>query len=151
MKYNFLIITSSYPAISKESFEGGCVESFAEALSHLGHNVIVLTQCVGKNYYKDSEYFKINRFKWYNDAKPLSTLRISRDVGKIYSYFAQGISEARKIARKNKIDFTICAWALPAGVLGLYLQKRYAIPYVIWALGSDIWQHASLFLWFDPA
>ncbi len=146
MKYNFLIVTSSYPAISGDSFEGACVEVFAQALVHLGNDVTILTQCVKRNYYKDSPSLKVRRFKWSNHVKPLSTLKAGRDIGKIYLYFFKGLREAEKIIRENKIDIIICAWALPSGLFGLYLKKRYAIPYVVWALGSDIWSYSNSYI-----
>jgi glycosyltransferase involved in cell wall biosynthesis len=76
-------------------------------------------------------------------VKPLSTLRIKRDFGKICLYFFKGLRDASQIIKENRIDFTICAWALPSGLFGLYLKKRYGIPYIIWSLGSDIWSHSS--------
>lgn len=75
--------------------------------------------------------------------KPLSTLRIKRDFGKICLYFFKGLRDASQIIKENRIDFTICAWALPSGLFGLYLKKRYGIPYIIWSLGSDIWSHSA--------
>jgi glycosyltransferase involved in cell wall biosynthesis len=143
MKYNFLIITSSYPAISGESFEGACIEVFAQALARQGHHVIILTQCVRKNYYKDSDDLVVRRFQWGKHVKPLSTFRIKSDFGKIFLYFSNGLNAASKIVRENKVDFTLCAWALPSGLFGLFLKKRYGIPYVIWALGSDIWSYST--------
>ncbi len=143
MKYNFLIITSSYPTISGESFEGACVEVFAQALSQLGHNVTIFTQCVRKNYYKDSEHLSLRRFQWSRHVKPLSTLKLSHDFGKIYLYFSKGLHEVNNIIKEQKFDLAICAWAIPSGLFGLYLKKRYGIPYAIWALGSDIWNHST--------
>ena len=143
MIYNFLIITSSYPAISGESFEGACIEAFAEALARLGHHVTVLTQCMRADRYQDSPHLKVQRFQWSKRVKPLSTLSIKHDVGKICLYFSKGLSAAAEIARDQNIDLVICAWALPAGVFGLYLKRRFGIPYVVWSLGSDIWSYSS--------
>jgi hypothetical protein len=120
MSYNFLIITSSYPAITGESFEGACVEDFAEALARLGHQATVLTQCMKADYYQDSPHLKIHRFQWSRQVKPLSTLSIKHDFGKICLYFTKGLSAATQIAKHQHIDLVICAWALPAGVFGLY-------------------------------
>ena len=146
MSYNFLIVTSSFPAITGENFEGVCVEVFAETLVRLGHHVTILTHCVQKHYYKDSPLLKVNRFYWAKQVKPMSMLSIRHDFGKIGLYFANGLKEASKIARDHNIDFVICAWALPSGLLGLYLKQRYGIPYVIWSLGSDIWSYASFWV-----
>ncbi len=146
MKYNILIITSSYPAISGESFEGACVETLAQELALCGNNVAVLTHCVRKAYYKDSIYLSVQRFQWSKVVKPLSTLRIVGDSGKICLYFFNGFAEVQKVVKQNRIDFVICAWAIPSGIFGLYLKKRFDIPYVIWALGSDIWNYSNGFV-----
>src|SRR5688500_17509071 len=143
MKYNFLIITSSYPAISGDSFEGACIEVFAQALAHLGHNVIILTQCTRRSYYNDANELIMKRFQWSKQVKPISTLRQKYDFEKIYLYFSKGLNMSIRIIRENKIDFTLCAWALPSGLFGIYLKKRYGIPYMIWALGSDIWSYST--------
>jgi glycosyltransferase involved in cell wall biosynthesis len=143
MKYNFLILTSSYPTISGDSFEGACVEVFSQALAHLGHHVIILTQCMRKYYYKDADGLIVKRFPWSKQVKPLSTLRLTNDFGKIYHYFSRGLNMAIRIIRENQIDFIVCAWTLPSGLFGLYLRKRYGVPYIVWALGSDIWSYST--------
>ncbi len=140
---NILIISSSYPSISEESFEGACVEVFARELARLGNHVTILTQCTNKSYYKDSPYLSVRRFQWSDSAKPLSTLSLTSDFGNICRYFYNGLRQAEKIIKENHIHLTICAWAVPSGLFGLYLKQRFNIPYTIWALGSDIWSYSK--------
>lgn len=139
---HILILTSSYPAIYQEAFEGSFVEACAEALSQSGHRVYVVTQCTGASTYVDAPGVVVRRFPWRGRNKPLSTLSLAKDAGKVCSYFLRGRQELRRLVECVPVDVTICAWALPTGLFGWYLKQRYGIPYVTWSLGSDIWTYA---------
>jgi glycosyltransferase involved in cell wall biosynthesis len=139
---HILILTSSYPALYQEAFEGSFVEAFAEALSQSGQRVYVVTQCTGASTYVDAPGVVVRRFLWRGKDKPLSTLSLAKDAGKICSYFLRGWQELRRLVKSIPIDVTICAWTLPTGLFGWYLKQHYGIPYITWSLGSDIWQYA---------
>jgi glycosyltransferase involved in cell wall biosynthesis len=143
---HILILTSSYPAIYQEAFEGSFVEAFAEALSQSGHRVYVVTQCTGAPTYVDAPGIVVRRFPWCGKGTPLSILSLGQDAGKVCSYFLRGWQALRRLVTSVPIDVTICAWTLPTGLFGWYLQQGYGIPYVTWSLGSDIWKydHQSL-------
>jgi glycosyltransferase involved in cell wall biosynthesis len=136
------ILTSSYPAIYKEAFEGSFVEAFAENLSQSGHHVYVVTQCTGAAAYVDAPGIVVQRFPWRGKDKSLSTLSLAKDAGKVCSYFLRGLQELRRLVKSVPVDVTICVWTLPTGLFGWYLKQHYGIPYVTWSLGSDIWKYA---------
>ncbi len=137
-----LIITSSYPALYRESFEGAFIEALAEALTLEGCRVHIVTQCTGASAYNDPPDVRVHRFPWLGAGRPLSGLTLSRDTGKIFSYFWTGYDQLNRLAMTEPIDVTLCAWTLPSGLFGWHLKRRYGIPYLTWSLGSDIWKYA---------
>jgi glycosyltransferase involved in cell wall biosynthesis len=139
---HILIITSSYPAVYGESFEGACIEAFAEALVQHGCRVDILTQCTGAPLYQDAPGITVHRFPWRGVARPLAGLSLWRDPGQILSYFRSGSRTLRQLVSPRAIDVTLCAWTLPSGLFGWYLKRRCGIPYLTWSLGSDIWRYA---------
>lgn len=139
---HILIITSSYPAVYGESFEGACIEAFAEALVQHGCRVDIVTQCTGAPLYQDAPGIAIHRFPWSGVARPLAGLSLWRDTGQILSYFRSGCRALHQLVSSCAIDVTLCAWTLPSGLFGWYLKRRYGIPYLTWSLGSDIWKYA---------
>ena len=139
---HILIITSSYPAVYGESFEGACIEAFAEALVQHGCRVDIVTQCTGAPLYQDAPGITIHRFPWSGVARPLAGLSLWRDTGQILSYFRSGCRALHQLVSSCAIDVTLCAWTLPSGLFGWYLKRRYGIPYMTWSLGSDTWKYA---------
>jgi hypothetical protein len=82
---HILIITSSYPAVYGESFEGAFIEALAEALVQHGCRVDILTQGTGAPLYQDAPGITVHRFPWSGRARPLAGLSWWQDTGQIGS------------------------------------------------------------------
>jgi glycosyltransferase involved in cell wall biosynthesis len=137
-----LIISSSYPALYRESFAGAFIEALAEALVQQGCRVHIVTQCTGAAVYRNPPEIAVHRFAWRGRSKPLASLSLGRDAISMLSYYRSGCSALHQLVTSVSIDVTLCAWTLPSGLFGWYLKRRHGIPYLTWSLGSDIWQYA---------
>jgi len=137
-----LIITSSYPALYRESFAGAFIEALAEALVQQGCRVYIVTQCTGAVVYRDPPGIAVHRFAWSGRSKPLANLSLGKDAINMFSYFRSGCRVLHQLVTSVSIDVTLCAWTLPSGLFGWYLKRRHGIPYLTWSLGSDIWKYA---------
>lgn len=143
-KKNILLITSSYPNVNLSENSGGgvFVKHFASELCKHA-NVIVLTQQTIKGEATCARQSGINvvKFLWRGGGKPLSTLKLPRDVFLIASVMIKGFIASLKIGRQIKIDHTLAVWAIPSGIWALSLKLVFGIPYSTWSLGSDIWSY----------
>jgi glycosyltransferase involved in cell wall biosynthesis len=58
----------------------------------------------------------------------------------IFLFFIQGAINTVAINKEHAVERTLCMWAVPSGIFGLFGKLKGDIPYDIWALGSDIWK-----------
>lgn len=147
-KPRILLITSSYPMSENDAkaAAGLFVKDFAHELSKK-MNVSVITQMTVRQRLNRSTQFdsgiEVIRFSWAGVNRPLSTLRFSKDLHLILSVILKGIWTSLKIMRTKKIDVILALWAIPSGLWALVPKWIYKTPYVVWCLGSDIWDYGS--------
>ena len=135
-----LLISTSFP-INEDGSEaaGSFVKDFVVTLSEQGHDVAVVAPIIGEqSYYKKEgiDYF------WFSVPKlPLSLLSPKKPQNwlPIITTLQQGKKAVDKAVNSFHPDHIFALWALPSGHWARYANKRYGIPYSIWALGSDIW------------
>ena len=140
-----LILSSSYPSSDTDGRAAGgfFIKDFVERLSE-SHNIKVITQYTGdgSKITKEKRY-SVVRFPWPGQERPLSTLRLPKDIFAILSVMIAGITESIRQVRIQKVDHVIAMWAIPGGVWALALKKIYKIPYTVWCLGADIWNYQN--------
>ena len=145
---HILLLTSSYPMSENDAkaAAGLFVKDFAHELSKK-MNVSVITQMTVRQRLNRSTQFdsgiEVIRFSWAGVDRPLSTLRFSKDLHLILSVILKGIWTSLKIMRTKKIDVILALWAIPSGLWALVLKWTFKTPYVVWCLGSDIWDYGS--------
>jgi glycosyltransferase involved in cell wall biosynthesis len=61
----------------------------------------------------------------------------------MFSVILGGIWASFRFSRKNKLDVVLALWAIPSGIWAIILKWLHGIPYVVWCLGSDIWDYGS--------
>ena len=142
-RMNIQIITSSYPAYPDDptGTAGLFVRQFAIELAKLDHKVIV-QPTARKNAYEPDEGLTIVPTPWLGGDQELASMNFlsPKNWWVFLLYFIKGIQNTLQINRKYQIERTLCAWAVPSGVLGLAGKLRGDVPYDVWALGSDIWK-----------
>jgi len=145
---HIVLLTSSYPKSTNDAkaSAGLFVKDFAHELSKKV-KVTVISQMTeetdsGRATQVDSG-IEVIRFPWAGMGRPLSTLCFPKDVHLIFSVLMGGIWTSLKFSRQNKVDVILALWAIPSGIWALLPKWLYGVPYVVWCLGSDIWDYGS--------
>lgn len=145
---NICICTSSFPANRSEVFHH-YLEDLLQVLQANGHQVTVLTQ----DKRAEKENFLPNTrvvwFPWRMVKKDVLAEVSFLDPGNILSLLSliyNGVRYSNKTASENKADLFICLWIVPSG-LYVWLKNIFfsKTPYVLWALGSDVYNNKDNF------
>jgi glycosyltransferase involved in cell wall biosynthesis len=135
---HLIVITTSFPEkATGEEAAGTFVADFVEELSH--HlRVTVIAPGVSASVSKEKNLC-VRRFSV--PFLPLSLLKPYNPLHwpKIAETLRNGWQELDKLLKEGPADFVFALWALPSGYWAYQANRRYGIPYGIWALGSDIW------------
>ena len=128
---NILIVSHEYPPIG-----GGGANAclyLAKNYAMLGHKVTVLTACFMKlPREEDIDNVRIVRVKGLRNKEDKSTFL------EMLSFLCSAWLRVGQIAKQEKFDVCQIFFGIPSGPIGLYLEKRYGIPYVIRFGGGDI-------------
>lgn len=135
------LFTTSFPSNADTVVNAGaCVKSFAEALTELGHEVVVLTPNKrGARHefaHKDTVFFR-----WLGSADSVSHIDMKNPLGllQLGSVVLLGSIAAAKLVRSFKPDHVLCFWVFPSGMWARVAKLFSGTHYSTWALGSDIW------------
>lgn len=136
---HILLITTSFPEqIPGSEAAGSFVEDFAEALSkHI--NVTVIAPGRSNLSEADNGNLTVRRFKV--PYLPLSLLKPYNPAHwpLIINTLNAGQREVERLINEEEVDYIMALWVLPSGYWARNIWKKHAIPYSVWALGSDIW------------
>lgn len=134
------ILTHNYPLKSGESKDAGkFIFSFAQELAKK-NKVFVLCP-----FYKgEKEAYKkipVTWFKWNGGKEKFGTWKLydPRTVFKFYRLIYNGRKAALSFVDRHNLDILLCFWNFPSGVFANHVKEKLGIPYVTWALGSDIY------------
>lgn len=134
-----LLLSTSYPEHGDGSEAAGAfVADVAEALSERMH-VRVLAPGRAPSIPSASASVPVWRFS--GTGQPLSLLSATRPVDwpAIASVLASMRRQARAASADGRVAHSLALWTLPSGWVAHGLWRKHAIPYSVWALGSDIW------------
>lgn len=139
-----LMVTTSYPMAANGSEAAGAfVADFAEAASR---HAPVRVVAPGAREAIEQGPGGIRVFRYAAPGRPLSLLSPSRpaDWPAIASTLASLGRQTLAAGADGSMGHTLALWALPSGWAARRLARRSAIPYSVWALGSDIWSLGKL-------
>lgn len=142
---NICILTSSFPSGPFAAQSAGVfVRDFALALAKNNNRVFVVTQALQHDSISDPE-LEVVRYNCLAKEKPLSILNPLNpvDIVKILSVMRQGKKALFRLLMKERIDFCLAMWTVPSGYFSYCAKRKHAIPYAVWALGSDIWKYGK--------
>lgn len=145
---NICINTSSFPANRHEIYHR-YLEDVINLLHKEGYVVTVLTQ----NTRADKNAFIPNvRVVWFpwkvSEKNVLSEISLKKikNIFSAISLVVNGVRFSKKVVAENKIELFICLWIIPSGLYvclkNIFFKKT---PYVLWALGSDIYNYKDNF------
>jgi glycosyltransferase involved in cell wall biosynthesis len=140
---NICIITSSFPSRPDDIVQAPFLVNFIEGLKKRGHQVFVFTQDRKGEKEEFLEDVKVKWFHWIKSKKPLVQLNpvYPLDFFRILSLFHNGKKALLPFLKQNKINVCLALWVLPSGYFANYAYRQAAVPYSVWALGSDIYQY----------
>lgn len=134
---NICVLASSYPAHALD-LAGPFVPHLVRALERRGHRVVVLTQA--KPAPRDAAGLDVRWFDWWGSGRPLVQLRPWRpgDALALASWLRGAAAAIGDVRAHQRIDVCLALMALPAGLVAWWARQRLGLPYVVWALGSDV-------------
>lgn len=126
-----LIVSHEYPPIGG----GGANACYFLSREYVknGHEVVILTSA-----YRDLpgneivDGVRVIRVRAFRKQEAKSTLV------EMLSYLISAFMKAGSLAKKESFDICQVFFGIPSGPVGLWLKKRYGIPYVIRLGGGDI-------------
>lgn len=139
------LLTHNYPQNSKDRKDAGIfLYDFASELSKKAEVFIFCPNFEGEK----EKYTKVpvTWFPWKGGKEKFGNWspKNPKSILQFINLMSEGKKAGLEFAKKNKIDFCLAAWALPAGVFAQEVKKKLGIPYATWSLGSDINQYAKL-------
>jgi glycosyltransferase involved in cell wall biosynthesis len=135
------LFTTSFPSNADTVVNAGaCVKDFAEVLTELGHEVVVLTPNKRGARHEFSHRETVF-FPWLGSADSVSHIDMKSPVGllQLASVVALGSLAATRLVRRFRPDHVLCFWVFPSGMWARVAEVFSGTPYSTWALGSDIW------------
>ena len=126
-----MFVNYEYPPIG-----GGAAtatQEIARAMLKLGHQITVVTsRTPSLKGYIVEESVHIHRLRGLRIRKDRSNLL------EMFIFLCSAYTSVVRIAKRNTIDATICFFSMPVGPIGLLLQQRLGVPYLVSLRGGDV-------------
>jgi len=137
---NILIVSNSFPS-STQDWVPQFGYYFARCLKEKGHNVTVVApeRFTGwvdegavevKRIPAQGVFLKDEGLNLSPPTKIPALLRMHNQANRILD----------ELITQNSFDSALAFWALPSGLWLRTSKRKHKIPFITWALGSDIWQ-----------
>jgi len=126
-----LLVNYEYPPLG-----GGAANAtwfMAKALVGLGHQPTVLTSA-----FQSLPCYCIDEGVRVYRTKALRRARDRSNPPEMASFLATALLRALHIAKAQGIEGVITFFTIPSGPVGLYLNRRLALPYVVSLRGGDV-------------
>jgi glycosyltransferase involved in cell wall biosynthesis len=147
---NILILTSTFPANRDDIMQHPFQMDFIDLLKKSNHNITILTHAKCDIHEKIREDLDIVWFPWLRVQGRLAEIDFFKagNIWALLSLIYNGVKHTRKVIDQKRIDLVICLWILPSGLYIYFnsLLRMVGVPYVLWALGSDINKYRHNFL-----
>jgi glycosyltransferase involved in cell wall biosynthesis len=135
---HLLLITTSYPDESEGAAAAGTfVQDFAQALS----TTMAVTVIAPGETARVTREQDVGVRRFAVPRQPLSLLSPANPAHwpAIVATLRAGGQAVRQACAAAPMAHIFALWTLPSGYWAMQAGRRVAIPYSIWALGSDIW------------
>ena len=137
MKNSILFLTNSYPD-SDSSYRAIFVKKMAHLLKQEGYKISIATPKIYSNslFYEEQNGIRVYRFPFFAGNKLLI------EYGRIpylrmILYYVTGFLLAMYVMLKNRCDLIHVHWAIPTGLIGVWVGKLRRKPVVVTIHGSD--------------
>ena len=142
-KLRILVLNQDFPPMgggaSPVSYE------LAKGYVKLGHSVDIVTMHFkGLPYHEKKEGMNIYRVKCLRSKKELT------HPWELLSFIFSAKKFLKNHLKTHKYDICHCHFIIPTGIIALWLKKKYNIPYIITAHGSDVLGYNKRFKYLYP-
>lgn len=128
---NILVVSHEYPPIGGGGANACCF--LTKEYAGAGHQVTIVTAS-----FSDLPVEENNNNMRIIRVKALRKKEDKSSFLEMFSYLCSAWYKIDKLVKKEKFDICQIFFGIPSGPIGLYLRKRYHIPYVIRFGGGDI-------------
>jgi glycosyltransferase involved in cell wall biosynthesis len=137
-KLSILFLTNAYPD-SESSYRGIFIEKLASLLQKDGYQISIVTPKIykGSHYFEEQNGIKIYRFPFFARNKLLIEYKRIPYLRMIL-YYTTGFFSTIYALSKNKSDVIHAHWAIPTGLIGVWVRSFLRKPLVITIHGSDL-------------
>jgi len=134
---NILFLTNAYPDFDS-SYRGIFVKKMATLLKDEGYSVVVVTPKVYKksHYSEEQGGIKVYRFPFFARDKLLIEYR-KIPYFRMVLYYISGFFVTLYAVLRNRCDLIHVHWAIPTGLIGVWVGRLLKRPIVVTIHGSD--------------
>lgn len=138
MMRSILLITNVYPDFDS-SYRGIFIKKMAVLLQQEGYDITVLTPKIYRKsrYFEDHQGIKIYRFPFFANNKLLIEYEKIPYLRMIL-YYVSGFFLTLYILFKHRCELIHIHWAIPTGLIGLWVSKILKQPFMVTLHGSDL-------------
>jgi glycosyltransferase involved in cell wall biosynthesis len=137
-KFSILFLTNAYPDFDS-SYRGIFIKKMAELLHNDGYEVSVVTPKIytKSRYYEQQKGIKIYRFPFLAKNKLLIEHKKIPYL-KMILYYTMGFFFTIYSIFKNKCNVIHAHWAIPTGLIGVWVGALLKKPLIVTIHGSDL-------------
>ncbi len=138
MKRSILFLTNAYPDF-ESSYRGIFIKKMAELLQGDGYEISVVTPKIykGSHYFEEQNGIKVYRFPFFARNKLLIEYKKIPYLRMIL-YYITGFFLTIYAVLKNKCDLIHAHWAIPTGLIGVWVGALLRKPLTVTIHGSDL-------------
>lgn len=135
---SILFLTNAYPDF-ESSYRGIFIKKMAELLHNDGYEVSVVTPKIytKSHYFEEQNGIKVYRFPFFARNKLLIEHKKIPYLGMIF-YFVTGYFLTIYAVFKNKCNVIHAHWAIPTGLIGVWVGTLLKKPLIVTIHGSDL-------------
>lgn len=135
---SILFLTNAYPDFDS-SYRGIFIKKMATLLEDEGYEISVVTPKIygGSRYFEGRNGIKVYRFPFFAQNKLLIEYKRVPYL-KMTLYFISGFLMTLCVALRNKCDLIHVHWAIPTGLIGVWISRLLKKRIVVTIHGSDL-------------
>jgi glycosyltransferase involved in cell wall biosynthesis len=133
-----LFVTNAYPDF-ESSYRGIFIKKMASLLKKDGYQISVVTPKIykGSHYFEERNGIKVYRFPFFARNKLLIGYK-KIPLSRMILYYVTGFFLTVYAAFKNNCDVIHVHWAIPTGLIGVWVGTLLKKPLIVTIHGSDL-------------
>jgi glycosyltransferase involved in cell wall biosynthesis len=135
---SILFLTNAYPDF-ESSYRGIFIKKMAKLLQDDGYQISIVTPRIykGSQYVEDQNGITVYRFPFFARNKLLIEYK-KIPFFRMILYYMSGFILTIYIVFKNKCDVIHAHWAIPTGLIGVWIGSVLKKPVIVTVHGSDL-------------